>query len=325
MYSVLCSVLYCTVLYFAVLSCALYSPLCCTLCSVLTLPSLYCSVLFYVLCALLCSALHYIEFEYCMHCTVFCAPYRTVLYIAHRTVLYYCCALLLYCTLCTLCSTALYSVLCPVLTVLYCAVLYRALYSVTIVGTAVLNCTLYSILYCIVPCSVLYYVLYTRIALCFVLTALLCCALWAHHHHEHNKLDDSNPRCLGFQQRLCSPFSTCDTPGFSKPHSEGEPCITTYLTMYQCMCVFGHLHSFLRRPWVFSPRPRLRGTQGARVHTAVQVWVPGGLRGACSGHSKSRNLAINRGVAFRGATSRARQWKKHFYFSFFAFVFAPLL
>ena len=48
-------------------------------------------------------------------------------------------------------------------------------------------------------------------------------------------------------------------------------------------------------------RSRLRGTQGAFLHTTVQVWVPGGLRGACSGRSKSRKLASIHGVAFRGA------------------------
>ena len=48
-------------------------------------------------------------------------------------------------------------------------------------------------------------------------------------------------------------------------------------------------------------RSRLRGTRGARLYTTAQDWVPGGLRGACSGRSKSRHLASNRGVAFRGA------------------------
>ena len=42
------------------------------------------------------------------------------------------------------------------------------------------------------------------------------------------------------------------------------------------------------------------------MYTTAQVWVPGGLRGACSGRSKSRNLASDHGVvAFRGA--RAEQ------------------
>ena len=38
---------------------------------------------------------------------------------------------------------------------------------------------------------------------------------------------------------------------------------------------------------------------GPLVHWA-QVWVSGGHRSACSGRSKSRTLASNRGVAFRG-------------------------
>ena len=48
----------------------------------------------------------------------------------------------------------------------------------------------------------------------------------------------------------------------------------------------------------FSPAPvgvfsclRLRGTQGGRLYPTAQVWVPGGLRRACSCRSKSRNLA----------------------------------
>ena len=48
-----------------------------------------------------------------------------------------------------------------------------------------------------------------------------------------------------------------------------------------------------------------RGTQGGRPYTTAQVWGPGGLRGALSGRLKSRNLASNHEVAFRGA--RAEQ------------------
>ena len=48
-------------------------------------------------------------------------------------------------------------------------------------------------------------------------------------------------------------------------------------------------------------RSRLRGTHGARLHTTVQVWAPGGFLGACSRCSKSRNLASNRRIAFRPA------------------------
>ena len=48
-------------------------------------------------------------------------------------------------------------------------------------------------------------------------------------------------------------------------------------------------------------RSRLRGTKGPHLYTTVQVLIPAGLRGACSGRSKSRNLASNRGIAFRPA------------------------
>ena len=55
---------------------------------------------------------------------------------------------------------------------------------------------------------------------------------------------------------------------------------------------------------------RLRGTQGTRLYTTVQVWVPAGLRGACSGRSKSRNLASDHGVAFRGARAEQDSGKR---------------
>ena len=89
-------------------------------------------------------------------------------------------------------------------------------------------------------------------------------------------------------------FSTCDTPGISRhPHPEGGHCII----LYQCVffAAFARLSS---APVELFSRSRLRGTQGARLHTA-QVWVPGGLRGTCSGRSKSQNLSGNHGVAFR--------------------------
>ena len=34
------------------------------------------------------------------------------------------------------------------------------------------------------------------------------------------------------------------------------------------------------------------GTQGGRLYTTAQAWVPGGLRGACSGRSKSRIMVL---------------------------------
>ena len=56
--------------------------------------------------------------------------------------------------------------------------------------------------------------------------------------------------------------------------------------------------------WFFS-RLRLQGTQGGHLYTMVKVRVPVGLRGASAGRSKARNLASNRGIAFRLA--RANQ------------------
>ena len=52
-------------------------------------------------------------------------------------------------------------------------------------------------------------------------------------------------------------------------------------------------------------RSRMRGTQRARRYTTARVWVSAGLRGACSRRSKSRYLASNNRIAFRGA--RAEQ------------------
>ena len=72
---------------------------------------------------------------------------------------------------------------------------------------------------------------------------------------------------------------------------------------------------FSPAPVGLSPRSQLPGTQGPRLYTTAQVWVPGGLRVACSGRSKSRNLASDRGVAFRGARARAKQWKNPHFFS----------
>ena len=81
-----------------------------------------------------------------------------------------------------------------------------------------------------------------------------------------------------------------------------------YVPICVCLCFvlfFLHSHAFLRRAWVFS---RALGC-GARRRPACtprrNLWVPGGLRSACSGRSKLRNMARNHGVAFRGA--RAEQ------------------
>ena len=45
-------------------------------------------------------------------------------------------------------------------------------------------------------------------------------------------------------------------------------------------------------------RSWLRRTQGASLYTTVHMWVPTRLRGKCSGHSKSRNLASSTGSLF---------------------------
>ena len=44
---------------------------------------------------------------------------------------------------------------------------------------------------------------------------------------------------------------------------------------------------------------RLRGTQEARVNTAVQVWALAEVRDTCSEGSKSRKLASNHGIRFQ--------------------------
>ena len=49
----------------------------------------------------------------------------------------------------------------------------------------------------------------------------------------------------------------------------------------------------------------------ARVYTTAQVWVPAGPRGACSGRSKSRNLASNRGKAFVPARAKQDDGNSH--------------
>ena len=67
-----------------------------------------------------------------------------------------------------------------------------------------------------------------------------------------------------------------------------------------------HVHFFCTSVTTFSDsaaglflRSRLRGTQGGRLYTTEQDWALPGLRGACPGRSKSRELASNREIAFR--------------------------
>ena len=95
------------------------------------------------------------------------------------------------------------------------------------------------------------------------------------------------------------PFSTSVTPGFHfNKHPVGEPCIYVPICFF---CTFG----WPARPTVgrFS-RSWLRGTQGVRVFTTAQVWVPAEFRGARSGFSKLRDLASNYGIAFHPAEPR---------------------
>ena len=90
-----------------------------------------------------------------------------------------------------------------------------------------------------------------------------------------------------------------------------KSCVLTTRTRdqiyYGVLCThvlfLGHLHPFLRRPWVFSRVLGCGARRGPRMYTTAQVWVPCGHRGAYSGRSKSRNLASHHGVAFRGASA----------------------
>ena len=63
------------------------------------------------------------------------------------------------------------------------------------------------------------------------------------------------------------------------------------------MHLFGGIRNFSVPAAGLFSRSRLRGTQGGRLYTTAQVWIQAGLRGACSGRSKSRNLGSNHGVA----------------------------
>ena len=91
-----------------------------------------------------------------------------------------------------------------------------------------------------------------------------------------------------------------------------------------CMYVlhfFAHEQAYLFRPPVFSRALGCFGTNGGRVYSTVQVWAPAGLRGACSGRSKLRELALFHGIAFRDASTPSRRgpWEP-LIFSYFALV-----
>ena len=83
-----------------------------------------------------------------------------------------------------------------------------------------------------------------------------------------------------------------------QPHPEGN---LAYVRMCIFTFFFAEYEAFRFRSRVFHRALGMRGMQGTRLYTTLQVWVPGGLRGACSGRSKSRNLASHHGIAFRRA------------------------
>ena len=70
------------------------------------------------------------------------------------------------------------------------------------------------------------------------------------------------------------------------------------MCMYEMRFLGGIVNLFLPGVGLFS-RCRLRGTQGGRVYTTVQVRGPVGVRGACSGRSKLREMALFHGIIFR--------------------------
>lgn len=76
--------------------------------------------------------------------------------------------------------------------------------------------------------------------------------------------------------------------------------------LYICMYKTGFFRgtSLSLRAEGFFLCSRLRGTQGGRIYTAALAWAPAGRRGACSGRSKSRELASNHIIAFRPASAK---------------------
>ena len=98
-------------------------------------------------------------------------------------------------------------------------------------------------------------------------------------HPEHN-LDDCNAR---FFRILKAPVQCTKHPN-SNGTASSEPNIGS--------------HTY----FMYEGTPVLPLFDlGARLCTTVQVRVPAGLRGACSGRSKSLNVATNHGAAFRRA------------------------
>ena len=89
------------------------------------------------------------------------------------------------------------------------------------------------------------------------------------------------------------------------------------------------MHRFSPPVSGLSSRFRLREMQAARVYTTAQVWVPAGLRGACSGRSKSRNITNSGGEFAQLEPTRAMgnpEWSLFLFFTAaasFAFLKSP--
>ena len=77
-----------------------------------------------------------------------------------------------------------------------------------------------------------------------------------------------------------------------KPNNRGEPYVHVPNAPFLHICIWPARPAAGR----FS-RSRLRGTQGGRVYTTAQFWVPAGLRGSRSGLSKSRDLTSTHRIA----------------------------
>ena len=114
------------------------------------------------------------------------------------------------------------------------------------------------------------------------------------------------------------PFQLATSPGFQVSHiPEGNLVFTLLLLRSNSVgiknvdvvvVVFRKTKLFIPAAGRFS-RSRLRGTQGGRLYTTVQVWIQAGLRGACSGRSKSRNLASKQRDRFPMRLRQSGSWK----------------
>ena len=101
-----------------------------------------------------------------------------------------------------------------------------------------------------------------------------------------------------------SPWCTSDPP--SCPPAESARQDPRKAEKRSPMCKNSVLwRSFLFRPRVLPRAPGCEARRGGCVYTTAKVWVSAGIRGACSGRSKSRILVSNHGIDFRRA--RANQ------------------